>query len=147
MTPKDRVEPASRALWRDDTASKWLGISLDATYERSACISLTVKPQHHNGYGICDGGVIFSLADRAFASNRRKQSILAQHNMISFISAGRLGKQLTATACELSLLGRIGIYDMQVHNQNDETIAEPRGLSRTISGQMFEENTQEENPK
>jgi phenylacetic acid degradation protein PaaD len=100
-----------------------------------------VAERHANGHGICHGGITFALADSAFAfaCNSRNQSTVAQHNMISYLAPGRLGDVLTATATELSLTGRSGIYDVKVTNQNAIVIAEFRGFSRAIKGQLFEE--------
>jgi acyl-CoA thioesterase len=86
--------------------------------------------------------VIFSLADSAFAfaCNSRNQVTVAQHNTINFIAPGHLGDRLVATAREVSLTGRSGIYDATVKNQDGKVIAEFRGMSRAIRGQLFEEN-------
>lgn len=148
MTPEERAERSANAMWSADAASKWLGMSLDEVQEGSATMSLTVEPHHCNGHGICHGGIIFSLADSAFAfaCNSRNQSTVAQHNMISFIAPGRLSDRLTATAAERSLTGRSGIYDIRVTNQNGETIAEMRGMSRAIRGQLFEDQPQGGDP-
>lgn len=143
MTPKDRAERSAQAMWREDSASQWLGMSLEAVEEGTATMSLIVAQHHCNGHGICHGGIIFSLADSAFAfaCNSRNQSTVAQHNSIAYIAPGRLGDRLTAIATELSLTGRSGIYDVRVTNQKHETIAEFRGLSRTIRGQLFDETS------
>ncbi|MEK9979928.1 MAG: hotdog domain-containing protein, partial [Paracoccaceae bacterium] len=63
----------------------------------------------------------------------------AQHNTISFVSPGALGDTLTARAQEVSLTGKNGIYDVTVTNQDGRIIAEFRGCSRAIRGQLFEE--------
>lgn len=141
MTPKDRAECSAKALWRDDHASHWLGLSLDTVDEGTARLSMTVERHHCNGHGICHGGITFALADStfAFACNSRNQSTVAQNNMITFIAPGRLGDRLTAEATEVSLTGRSGIYDVRVTNQDGVVIAEMRGLSRSIRGQLFDE--------
>lgn len=141
MTPQERAAKASAAMWAKDQASKWLGMTLNHVDEASASLGLTVQPQHCNGHDICHGGVIFSLADTAFAyaCNSRNQSTVAQHNTISFIAPAHQGDVLTATAREVSLTGRSGIYDVRISNQNDKTIAELRGMSRSIKGQLFDE--------
>jgi acyl-CoA thioesterase len=141
MTPKERAERAARAMWSGDGASQWMGMSLDAVDEGRATMSLTVERHHCNGHGICHGGVIFSLADStfAFACNSRNQSTVAQNNMITFIAPGHLGDRLTATATEVSLNGRSGIYDVRVTNQDAGLVAEMRGLSRAIRGTLFDE--------
>jgi acyl-CoA thioesterase len=81
------------------------------------------------------------LADSAFAfaCNSRNQSTVAQHNVISYLAPGRVGDVLTATAREVSLNGRNGIYDVTVTNQDGTRIAEFRGFSRAITGRLFDE--------
>ena len=104
-------------------------------------MSLVVQDHHVNGHDICHGGIIFTLADSAFAfaCNSRNQNTVAQHNSITYISPSKLGDTLTADAKEVSLSGRSGIYDVTVTNQNNDVIAEFRGCSRAIRGQLFEE--------
>jgi acyl-CoA thioesterase len=55
------------------------------------------------------------------------------------MAPGQLGDTLVARAREVSLSGRSGIYDVTVTNQNNTTIAEFRGMSRAIKGQLFQE--------
>lgn len=141
MTPKERAAKSAEAMWAGDEASKWVGMQIDAVDEGEATLSMTVQKHHCNGHAICHGGVIFSLADSAFAfaCNSRNQSTVAQHNMISFIAPGKTGDRLTAHAREVSLTGRSGIYDVKVTTQDGNLIAEMRGMSRAIKGQLFEE--------
>ncbi|MDO6478771.1 hydroxyphenylacetyl-CoA thioesterase PaaI [Shimia thalassica] len=141
MTPKEIAEKSAAAMWAGDRASQDLGMSIAEVDEGRAVLNLTVAERHANGHGICHGGITFALADSAFAfaCNSRNQSTVAQHNMISYLAPGRLGDVLTATATELSLTGRSGIYDVKVTNQNAIVIAEFRGFSRAIKGQLFEE--------
>ncbi|UTS81470.1 Acyl-coenzyme A thioesterase PaaI [Phaeobacter piscinae] len=141
MTPKDRAEKSAAAMWADDHASKWAGMEITHVDEGEATLELTVAQHHCNGHGICHGGVTFMLADSAFAfaCNSRNQSTVAQHNVVSFTAPGRLGDRLIAKAHEVSLTGRSGIYDVTVSNQNGQQIAEFRGFSRAIKGQLFDE--------
>ncbi|WP_170773561.1 hydroxyphenylacetyl-CoA thioesterase PaaI [Ruegeria lacuscaerulensis] len=141
MTPRERAERAAQVMWASDNASPWAGMQIDMVDEGQAQLSLTVAEHHVNGHGICHGGLIFMLADSAFAfaCNSRNQSTVAQHNTISYITPGRLGDRLTARAREIALTGRSGIYDVTVTNQSDAVIAEFRGGSRAVPGQLFEE--------
>lgn len=142
MTPQDRAEKSAQAMWADDHASKWAGMSIQSVAEGKAALQLTVEKHHCNGHGICHGGVMFMLADSAFAfaCNSRNQATVAQHNLISFLAPGKLGDTLTATAEEVSLTGRSGIYDVKVTTQTGQVIVEFRGISRAIKGQLFDED-------
>ena len=141
MTPKERAEKSAKTMWRNDGASAWLGISIAEIDEGTAVLELTVEQQHCNGFGICHGGITFSLADSAFAfaCNSRNLRTVAQHNTISFTAPAALGDRLRAHAREVSLTGRSGIYDVTVSNQSGQVVAEFRGCSRTIGGTHFEE--------
>ena len=76
MTPQDRARHVAAHMWAADPASTWLGMELGEMDEGRATLTLTVAPHHLNGHGICHGGVIFALADSAFAfaCNSRNQS-------------------------------------------------------------------------
>ena len=141
LTPKQRAEKVANAMWANDNASPWVGVELGEVDEGVAVMELTVEKHHCNGHGICHGGITYLLADTAFAfaCNSRNQSTLAHHNLISYLAPGRLGDRLRAEAREISLIGRSGIYDVRVSNQNGETVAEFRGTSRAVRGQFFEE--------
>ncbi|MFZ7091073.1 hydroxyphenylacetyl-CoA thioesterase PaaI [Primorskyibacter sp. 2E233] len=141
MTPKERAEKSAAAMWEGDKASQWLGCRIVEVDEGRAVLTLTVEDHHCNGHGICHGGFTFTLADSAFAfaCNSRNQVTVAQHNLISYLAPGKQGDILTATAREVSLQGRSGIYDITVTNQTGKVMAEFRGFSRTINGQLFEE--------
>ncbi len=142
MTPKERAEKSAAAMWAEDSASKWAGMRIVHVDEGTATLEMTIEDHHCNGHGICHGGITFMLADSAFAfaCNSRNQSTVAQHNLISYTAPGRRGDVLRATATELSLTGRSGIYDVTVTNQHGNTIAEFRGFSRAIRGQLFPED-------
>ncbi|MEO0386192.1 MAG: hydroxyphenylacetyl-CoA thioesterase PaaI [Pseudomonadota bacterium] len=141
MTPAERAEKSAAAMWSGDQASAWFGMALIAVDEGSATLALTVQPHHVNGHQICHGGVVFALADSAFAfaCNSRNQATVAQHNTITYLAPARLGDRLTASAREVSLKGRSGITDVTVTDQNGHTVAVFRGASRAITGQLFSE--------
>ncbi|WP_238364104.1 hydroxyphenylacetyl-CoA thioesterase PaaI [Mesobacterium pallidum] len=145
MTPQDRAEKSAEALWREDWASQAMGMEIVSVGEGTAQLRMTVRRDMCNGHGICHGGMTFTLADScfAFACNSRNQNTVAQHNMISFLAPGREGDVLTATASEVELTGRSGIYDIDVTNQDGTTIARMRGMSRAIRGHLFEEGSEE----
>ncbi|WP_050927982.1 hydroxyphenylacetyl-CoA thioesterase PaaI [Aestuariivita boseongensis] len=143
MTPQDRAEKSAAAMWANDAASKWLGMTLDAVGPGTATLSFTVEDHHLNGHAICHGGYIFTLADSAFAfaCNSYNQITVAQENQITFLSPGKRGERLIASATETARNGRSGVYDITVTGEDGRKVALMRGLSRTIKGQHFEEET------
>ena len=141
LTAKERAARSAEAMWADDKASAAMGMTIVDVDEGIATLTKTVGIDDLNGHGICHGGIIFSLADSAFAfaCNSRNQSTVAQHNAISFIAPAREGDKLTAVASEVNLSGRNGLYDIAVSNQDDVLIAHMRGASRAVNGSNFDE--------
>ena len=136
MTEQELAEACAKAMWNDDSASQRLGMSLDNIAPGEATLSMDITAEMSNGHGNCHGGYIFTLADSAFAfaCNSRNQITVAQQNSITYINPGRIGDRLTATAREVSLRGRSGIYDVRITNQQGEHVAEFRGHSRSVKG-------------
>ncbi len=141
MTPQARAQRCAELMWQADQASRTMGVTFDSVCPGGASCGLRVESRHTNGHNICHGGYIYSLADVAFAiaSNSYNQNAVAWHNTITYVAAGKLGDQLTATACEVNRVARSAIYDVRVCNQLGDTIALFRGCSRTIKGQYFSE--------
>jgi acyl-CoA thioesterase len=143
MTPQHRAERSAAAMWADDRASAWLGMTLEAVGPGTATLSLIVARHHTNGHGICHGGVIFTLADSAFAfaCNSYNRIVVAQSNTITYVAPGQPGERLRAEAVEAALAGRSGVYDVTVRGAEGRVVALFRGQSRQIRGQHFEEET------
>ncbi|MCY0147524.1 hydroxyphenylacetyl-CoA thioesterase PaaI [Hoeflea sp. G2-23] len=141
INDQQRAECSSAAMWKDDHTSQAFGMEIEAVGPGTATISMVVRKDHLNGHGSCHGGAIFTLADSAFAfaSNSHNKVTVAQHCSVTFLAPGREGDRLTAVAREVTLAGRSGVYDVSVARQDGVTIAEFRGLSRTVSGTHFEE--------
>jgi acyl-CoA thioesterase len=135
LLPDDIARACAEAMWKEDDASKGLGMTIVEVKAGFAKLTMTVQPHMVNGQRIAHGGFIFLLADStfAFACNSHNQRAVAAQCDIAFIRPGQLGDVLVATAREISRSGRSGIYDVQV-TSGDTVIAEFRGHSRTIAG-------------
>jgi acyl-CoA thioesterase len=132
------AEQAARALYERDRASRSLGIRLLAVRPGWARVAMTVRPDMLNGHDVCHGGIVFSLADSAFAfaCNSYNESTVAAAAAIDFLAAVRLSDELTAEAAELWRTRRNGIYEIAVSNQRGERVALFRGRSYRIEGQV-----------
>ena len=52
----------------EDRFARSIGARLTEVREGYSCADLTVEERHLNGAGVCQGGVIYTLADLAFAA-------------------------------------------------------------------------------
>jgi len=143
MTESDQqantlAQECARALWETDTTSQSLGMQLQKVAPGECTITMSVKEKMCNGHGTCHGGYLFTLADStfAFACNSYNQRAVAQHCSVTFVHPAFIDDVLTACAHEISRVGRSGIYDIAITNQNNIVIAQFRGHSRTIKGQL-----------
>jgi acyl-CoA thioesterase len=135
LSSDDLARACAEAMWKEDDASKGLGMEILQIKAGAATLAMTVEPHMVNGHGIAHGGFIFLLADSAFAfacNSHNARAVAAQCN-ISFIRPGRLGDRLIAVAREISRTGRSGIYDVRI-TVGETAIAELRGHSRTLGG-------------
>ncbi len=141
MNPQQVAEAARDAMWRNDRASKALGMQVLAISPGAAALSMTVRDDMLNGHDICHGGLITALADSAFAfaCNSYNEMTVASGFDVNLVAAGRLGDVLTATAQEVSKAGRTGVYDVTVRNQRGEHVAAFRGRSYTMKGKPLVE--------
>ena len=137
--PHAIAKACAAAMWAEDRASKALGMKLEKIAPGEAMLSMPVRTDMTNGHGICHGGFIFTLADStfAFACNTYNQRTVAQQCAVTFIAPVRQGEILTAHAIERNRAGRGGIYDVTVRDSQNNVVAEFRGHSRTIAGDLL----------
>jgi acyl-CoA thioesterase len=134
--PQQLAERAAQALYQRDRASQALGMRLLEVGPGRARVAMTVRPDMINGHDVCHGGIVFALADTAFAfaCNSHNESTVAAAGAIDFLAAARAGDELTADAIELWRTKRNGIYEITVINQRGERVALFRGRSYRIDG-------------
>jgi phenylacetic acid degradation protein PaaD len=148
LDPQAEAERSAATMWAGDAASQALGMVLDEVRPGYARMSMRVRADMVNGHSLCHGGLVFALADSAFAfaCNSYNRVAVAQACDIVFVAPARLGDVLVAEAVERSRFGRNGIYDVTVTAGADGgsggggLVAEFRGRSRQIAGTLAEES-------
>lgn len=112
-------------MLRDDLFSQWLGIAVLETREGYAKLQLRLRPEMVNGFGVTHGGVVFSLADSAFAfaCNNRNNLSMALDTSMTFTRTTRPGEVLMAEANELHNGRSTGLYLITVSNGAGEQVA------------------------
>lgn len=128
---------------REKTSVAW-GLKLLDAGEGWARCSMVVRDDMLNGLNTAHGGMIFSLADTAFAwaCSARNVATFAQQASISFLSAAQVGENLTAEAREMGAAGRTGVYSVCVTGEDGRVVAVFQGLSRTAGGAVIDEEDQ-----
>ncbi len=136
LDPQAIAEQVRIGMLANDRATQGLGIAITAIGPGQATLEMTVRADMLNGFDICHGGFITTLADSAFAfsCNARNDMTVASGLSIDFLAPAREGDCLTAVATEVSLAGRTGVYDVSVRNQRGEAIAVFRGRSYCMRG-------------
>jgi acyl-CoA thioesterase len=137
------AERAAEALFARDTTKELLGIRIISVRPGGASVGMTVRHDMVNGHRTCHGGLIFSLADSAFAAacNSHNESNVAAAASIDFLAPAFEGDDLCAEASEVWRAGRTGIYEIKVTNQRGELIALFRGRSHRIGGAVATDQT------
>jgi len=132
---------ARAMLSAEGTGPAW-GVEIEEAREGYARIRMRLRPDMVNGHGIAHGGMIFALADTAFAyaCNGRNLKTVAAQASIVFLDSAREGEMLVAEAVEQARAGRSGVYNVSVRTEDGRAIAEFQGFSRSLGGQVIGEN-------
>lgn len=132
------AQEAAQAMWSRDHAAQALGMAIAEVRPGAARVTMQVRQDMVNGHAICHGGMLFTLADTAFAyaCNSHNRVTVASACHIDFLAPGHLGDILVAEAVERSQSGRTGVYDVTVSTAAGKTVALFRGKSYRLQGEV-----------
>ncbi len=118
---RDRVEK--------DPFGRLLGIRIDKVEPGYAKACVEVREEFQNFSGYVHGGLIFSLAEQAFAAaaNSFGALALALQMGINYLSPPAVGDELTAEARHIHLGKKISVYRIKVKNSSGKLIADCQG--------------------
>ena len=139
----DANELASRVahhmLAAEGTGPAW-GLKLEEVRQDYARVSMVVRADMLNGHGFAHGGMIFALADSAFAyvCNGANHASMAAQASIVFLDKVSEGETLIAEATEVAREGRAGVTRVAVRAGDGRAVAEFTGYSRTLGGAVVE---------
>ncbi len=139
MTKKELATKVVDAMMAKDDFSNWLGIERIEEDAGRSVIRMTIRKEMTNGFDIAHGGITFSFADSAFAfaSNSHGRKAVSIETSISHTVSLKVGDVITATAEELSLNYKIGIYNVTIKNQEDKIVALFKGTVYRTSKEWF----------
>ncbi len=126
-------------MLENDASSRALGIAIDIPGAGAAIASITVRADMLNGFDVCHGGLLFTLADTAFAfaCNAYNRETLSVQAEINWRRTAHLDDRLVATATENKRVGRHGYYSVVVRNQHDVVVADFSGHSLAQEKPLF----------
>ncbi|WP_081423284.1 MULTISPECIES: hydroxyphenylacetyl-CoA thioesterase PaaI [Archaeoglobus] len=123
------VERVKDYMYKNDKLFELLDARILEMKEGYAKVEMVVKKEHLNAANVCHGGIIFSLADLAFAlaSNSHGKLALAIEVSITYMKAAYEGEKLVAEAKEVNLGNKTATYLMEVKNSANKLIALAKG--------------------
>ena len=126
---------ARHMIAAEGTGPAW-DLRIEEVREDYARVSMVVRADMLNGHGFAHGGMIFALADSAFAyvCNGANHASMAAQASIVFLDKVREGEILIAEAEEVAREGRGGVTRVTVRAGDGRTVAEFTGYSRTLGG-------------
>jgi len=132
------AERVRDTMFATDRCAHAMGMEVTAVSPGHASVAMTVREDMLNGFGICQGGLIATLADMAFAyaCNSYNELTVASGFDVDLLGPGKPGDRLTATGRVVSQGSRMGVYDIEVSNQSGERIAVFRGRSYRMKGKQ-----------
>jgi acyl-CoA thioesterase len=123
----------------EGTGLAW-NLQIEEVREDYARVSMVVRPDMLNGHGFAHGGMIFALADSAFAyvcNGANHASVAAQASIVFLDKVGE-GETLIAEAAEVAREGRAGVTRVAVRAGDGRAVAEFTGYSRTLGGPVVD---------
>jgi acyl-CoA thioesterase len=138
--PDILADHVARFMLAAEGAGPAWGLAIEEAREGYARVSMRVRADMVNGHGAAHGGMIFALADSAFAyaCNGRDVKTVGAQASIAFLDAAREGELLVAEAREAAFVGRSGVYNVSVRGEDGRTVAEFQGVSRALGGPVIE---------
>jgi acyl-CoA thioesterase len=139
MSNNSLSEKIVNKMYDSDWFSQWLGIERVELKEGYCVLRMTIRKEMLNGFAIAHGGITYSIADSAlaFASNSHGRKSVSVETSISHTVSLKEEDVITATAEEMSLSNKIGVYHVTVKNQRDETVALFKGTVYRTSKEWF----------
>jgi acyl-CoA thioesterase len=139
MDEKELAKKVVDTMFDKDWFSQWLGIERIKVKPGHCILKMKIRKEMLNGFAIAHGGITYSLADSAlaFASNSHGRKSVSIETSISHLVSMKEGDTLTAEAKEISVSNKIGIYHINITDQEGKTVALFKGTVYRTSKDWF----------
>jgi acyl-CoA thioesterase len=138
MEKQELAEKVVDTMLAKDYFSQWLGIERVIVEPGHCVLKMQIRKEMLNGFSIAHGGIAYSLADSAlaFASNSHGRKSLSIETSISHTVSLQEGDVILATAEEINLTNKLGIYYVTI-TKDGNTVALFRGTVYRTSKEWF----------
>ena len=140
MDADELASKVAHAMLSDEGTGPAWGIRIEEARAGYCRLSMTLRDDMLNGHRTAHGGMVFALADTAFAyvcNGRNERSVAAQASIL-FLGSASSGETLVAEGEEVAAAGRSGVTRVAVRTAEGRAVAEFTGYSRTIGGSVVE---------
>jgi acyl-CoA thioesterase len=129
MADKQKAEKIVGAMYDNDAFSQWMGIKRIHVEEGACTLEMKIRDEMTNGFKLAHGGIIFSFADSAlaFACNSLGRHAVSIEASISNLKSVFAGDVITAKAKQLHSTHKVGFYQIDIFNQNEELVGSFKG--------------------
>lgn len=135
MAPSEIVNK----MMEGDKFSQWLGIEVISIEQGTCVLKMKLSTEMVNGFSIAHGGITYSLSDSAlaFAANAYGYKCVSIETSISHTRPVKIGDTLNAFCSELHRGRTVGIYQVEIFNQENKKVSIFKGIV-TISDEKWE---------
>jgi acyl-CoA thioesterase len=139
MDKKELAEKVVDTMYNSDWFSQWLGIERIKVESGHCVLKMKIRKEMLNGFAIAHGGITYSLADSAlaFASNSHGRKSVSIETSISHLESLKEGDIIMAEAQEVNVSNKIGIYQVDITNQENKRVALFKGTVYRTSKDWF----------
>ncbi len=140
MNPDELANQVAHGMLATEGTGPAWGIVIEEVRAVYARLSMTIRADMLNGHGIVHGGMVFALADTAFAyvCNGGNEKTVAAQASIVFLGSANDGDTLIAEGEQAATAGRSGVTRVAVRTIDGRPIAEFTGYSRTLGGTVVD---------
>ncbi|GIO23620.1 hotdog fold thioesterase [Oceanobacillus sp. J11TS1] len=106
---------------KNDSFAEYLGAEIINFAAGEATVQLTVQDYMLNAHSTVHGGLMYTLADAAFAlaCNSYGKTAVGLSTTTNFMKSATVGDKITAKATEIRRNHRIGFYRIEVETNNE----------------------------
>lgn len=143
MTDADKLAlDVYHKMMNKDYCSQWMGIQAVKIAETQCKLSMKVKKEMLNGFGILHGGIAYAFADSAFAfaSNSLGRLSVSLNGNMHFHNSAKEGDLIYADARAIRIGNKIADFDVNITGEKGQLMYSFRGTVYRTNKNVLDES-------